>query len=280
MDSLLSFFKEVITLQRLYTYAVNLLGIILIIIIAKLVLKYGNKLIDHLLIKSDVNNLSTRRSKTLQMLLKSVIRYTIYFFAVMIILSILNIPITSILAGAGIVGVALGFGAQTLVEDVINGFFILFEDQFGVGDYVETAGVEGVVEQIGLRTTYIKTFGGEEHIIPNGQIRQVSNYCAGSIRVLVDVGVTYNASGDRVIEVLEEMCEKISQEKKDVIKEGPTVLGVQELGDSSVSYRLWTRVKPMSQWQMARYLKKRSKETLEEAGISIPYPHRVIINNE
>ncbi|MFW6238076.1 MAG: mechanosensitive ion channel family protein [Halanaerobiales bacterium] len=280
VEEALAYGRQIFSLNMLYTYLTRFIGIVIVLIITKLLVVYSFKLIDHILIEREKKYMDQRRSKTIQMLLKSILRYSIYFFAIMVILSLLNFPITSILAGAGIVGVALGFGAQTLVKDVINGFFILFEDQFGVGDYIETAGVQGIVKQVGLRTTYIDSRGGEEHIIPNSEIRQVTNYSMDSIRVMVDIGVAYDARSDKVIEVLEKMCEEVAREKEDIIDEGPTVLGVQELGDSSVSYRLWARVRPLQQWQLGRYLKKRSKETLTDAGIEIPYPHHVIISKK
>ncbi|MFW5995763.1 MAG: mechanosensitive ion channel family protein [Halanaerobiaceae bacterium] len=280
IEEILAYGRQMISMDMLYIYLTRIIGILVIIIITRLLIVYGFRIIDHLLIKREKKYLDRRRSETIQMLLKSVLRYCLYFFAVMSILSLLNFPVTSFLAGAGIVGVALGFGAQTLVKDIINGFFILFEDQFGVGDYIETADVQGVVKQVGLRTTSIESRGGEEHIIPNSEIRQVTNYSMDTIRVIVDIGVAYDARSEKVIEVLEKMCQEVAEEKGDIIEEGPTVLGVQELGDSSVSYRLWARVQPMQQWQLGRYLKKRSKEILTDAGIEIPYPHRVIISKK
>lgn len=253
----------------------------LVILGAVLIIRVGNKFIDKLIKEEEGKEI--RRKNTLMLLLKSVLKYTIYFFAGIIILSIFGVPVTSLIAGAGIFGLAIGFGGQSLVKDIINGFFILFENQFSVGDYVETAGQEGIVEELGLRTTIIRNFAGQVHIIPNGEIGQVTNYSDGKMRVLVDVGISYDENPSEAIDKLEELCQIIAQEKGDVLLEGPTVLGVQELADSSVVLRILAKVKPMEQWAMGRYIKQRVKEYLDEVGIEIAYPHLVLLskgNNE
>ncbi len=249
---------------------------VLVILGAVLIIRVGNKFIDKLIKEEEGKEI--RRKNTLMLLLKSVLKYTIYFFAGIIILSIFGVPVTSLIAGAGIFGLAIGFGGQSLVKDIINGFFILFENQFSVGDYVETAGQEGIVEELGLRTTIIRNFAGQVHIIPNGEIGQVTNYSDGKMRVLVDVGISYDENPSEAIDKLEELCQIIAQEKGDVLLEGPTVLGVQELADSSVVLRILAKVKPMEQWAMGRYIKQRVKEYLDEVGIEIAYPHLVLLS--
>lgn len=248
------------------------------LVISGLVIKFGNRYIDNLLKREREKYI--RRRNTLILLLRSALRYVIYFISSIIILSIFNVPIASLLAGAGIIGLAIGFGAQSLVKDIINGFFILFEDQFAVGDYIKIASVDGVVEELGLRTTRIRSFAGEVHIIPNGEISQVTNYSSGSMRVMVDVGVAYEEKPSQIIDILEELAGEIALEKSAVITEGPTVLGVQELAASSVVIRIWAKVKPMEQWQVARYIRQRIKERLDERGIEIAYPHVVLLSKE
>ncbi len=276
-DEIINRLDQFITTGLLWQYLVKMLGAVLVIVLSRITIILGNKFINNLL-KRDKK--SERRRNTLMMLLKSILRYGVYFFAGMIVLALFNIPVASLLAGAGILGVAIGFGGQNLVKDVINGFFILFEDQFGVGDYIKTAGVDGVVEEIGLRSTSIRSFGGELHIIPNGEIMQVTNYSAGNMRVMVDVGVSYEEEPGRVIDVLEELCSEIAREKPYIITDGPTVLGVEELASSSVVIRIWAKVKPMEQWHMSRYIRRRIKETLDEKGIEIAYPHMVLLSKE
>ncbi|MFP4662516.1 MAG: mechanosensitive ion channel family protein [Halanaerobiales bacterium] len=256
----------------------NIVYGILVFLGAILIIFIGNKYIDKLI--SDEEDKQIRRKNTLMMLLKSILKYTIYFFTAVIILSIFGIPVASLIAGAGILGLAIGFGAQSLVKDVINGFFILFEDQFAVGDYVEAAGKDGLVEELGLRTTIIRNFAGQKHIIPNGEIGQVTNYSEGKMRVLVDVGITYEENPSYAIDKLNELCEQIAKEKADILMEGPKVLGVQELADSSVVLRILAKVKPMEQWYMGRYIKQRVKEYLDEVGIDIAYPHLIVLPKE
>jgi moderate conductance mechanosensitive channel len=276
-ENFVIYFNNLFTGGLLWDFSVKIIESIVVLVIGKLVIKIGNKFIDNL-VRSKKKDGNDRRKNTLIMLLKSIMRYGVYFFAAMIVLSIFNVPIASLLAGAGIIGLGIGFGSQNLVKDIINGFFILFEDQFGVGDYIKAAGVEGLVEEIGLRTTSIRNFGGELHIIPNGEINQVTNYSTGNMRVMVDVGVAYEEDPAHVIEVLENLCAEIAQEKGEFITDGPTVLGVNELASSSVVIRILARVLPMEQWQIARYIRRRIKERLDELGIEIAYPHMVLLS--
>lgn len=223
---------------------------------------------------------SIRRRKTLILLLESISKYTLYFVTIIIVLSIFGIPVTSLLAGAGILGLAVGFGAQKLVEDVISGFFILIEDQFAVGDFVEIAGKTGIVQEIGFRTTIIRNTAGELYVIPNGEIRQVTNYSvAEDIRLMVDVTIPYEENPKRAIAELEKLCTMVREEKKDILTSGPTVLGVQDLSSNGVVLRLMARTKPMEHWGMGRHLRQRIKEHFDEVGIRIAYPHFVLASN-
>lgn len=269
MESFINGIENIFTTATLMDYGGRLLKIVITIFLSRIAISIGNNIVTRFM------DDSVARIKTVQLLLKNVLKYAVYFFAAMIILSILNIPVASLLAGAGILGLAVGFGAQDLVKDVVNGFFILLEDQFTVGDYVETAGISGMVEEIGLRTSRIRNFGGQLHIIPNSEMKKVTNYSDGNMRVMVDVGVSYDENPARVIELLEELCQKIAEEKADVLTEGPKVLGVQELAASSVVIRLWAKTRPMEQWNTERYIRQRAKEFLDTNDIEIPYPHQV-----
>lgn len=253
--------------------------IILIIILARLVIRITNALIDKFIdnrdkvkLKLDENRINTAKG-----ILKSITRYTIYFIALVPILSEMNIDIKSIIAAAGIGGLAIGFGAQNLVKDIITGFFILFEDQFSVGDYIEIEGKNGIVEEMALRITKIRDFSGDLHIIPNGSITRVTNRCRGNMRAKVDMSIAYEENIERAIEVLNKTSESISKENNDII-EGPIVLGVTNFGASDVIITIIAKVKPMSQWEVERTMRKRFKEVFDEEGIEIPYPKRVIYN--
>ncbi len=217
-----------------------------------------------------------RRMETIRRLLKSAVRYIIDFAALLTILPILNVPIAQILAGAGVLGLAVGFGTQHIVRDIISGFFVLFENQFTVGDFVEVAGVSGVIEEMGLKTTRVRDFGGQVHFIPNGRIEHVTNYSRGDLRVLVDIDVAYEEDVAQVVDVLDELCEEMAGDIEELTAP-PEVLGVQELGDSSVTLRIRARAASMQQWNVEREIRHRIKKRLDDRDIEIPYPRRVVV---
>ncbi len=266
-----------------FIYLVSLSGILIRIavtlLIAYLVIKAANTAIDGIILKQRPDRtrlFDERKAKTLSSLLRSVVRYLVYAFAVMAILKQIGIDTTGLLAGAGLAGLAIGFGAQSLVRDIINGFFILFEDHFAVGDYVTIGDVSGIVDSVGLRVTRIRGFGGELHIIPNGQVEKVVNHMGSSMRVVFGVVVSYGTDVDHVIDVLNQDFENAKREIPDIM-EGPTVLGVNELGDSGVELRIMARTKPMQQWGVERLLKKRVKDIFDREGIVIPYKHMQVL---
>lgn len=217
-----------------------------------------------------------RRYRTLTALSASVVRYVAYFIGAVMILEQLGFKTSSILTAAGIGGLAVGFGAQNLVRDVITGFFILFEDQFAVGDYVAIGTREGIVEEVGLRVTRVRGFGGELYIIPNGQITEVTNYMGPAMRVMFPVEIAYEADVDRAIRVLQALFDELKGTLASLVA-GPTVLGVDNLGPSGVQILVWAQAKPMEQWAVARELKRAIKKRLDREGIEIPYPHQTVI---
>jgi small conductance mechanosensitive channel len=194
------------------------------------------------------------------------------------ILEILGVNISSLIAAAGVGGLAIGFGAQSLVKDVITGFFILFEDQFHVGDYIETGGKSGIVEEMALRVTKMRDFNGDLHIVPNGSIDKVTNKCRGNMRALVEIGIAYEENIDNAIRVMDEVCKEVAHENDKII-EGPTVLGVTRLGEYDVIISVMAKTQPMEQWAVERELRKRIKERLDDRGIEIPYPRRMVIQS-
>lgn len=248
---------------------------------AHLVIRIGSLFIDQLFDRAEaegrVANLG--RAETMRGLLKSVLRYTVDIAAVLLVLSNLGVNTTGLLASVGIAGLAIGFGAQSLVRDVITGFFILFENQFFVGDYIQAAGVEGVVEEIGLRTTKIRDFGGQVHIVPNGQIDKVTNFSAGPMRVMFDVPIAYDEDVNAAIKVIEDACARFAAGDRRIV-DPPVVLGVSAVSDSAVSITVWARTVPMEQWAVGRDLRRAIKVALDEAGIKPPYPRRVWISEQ
>jgi small conductance mechanosensitive channel len=194
----------------------------------------------------------------------------------LLVLGEFEVNLGPLLAGAGIVGVALGFGAQSLVKDFLSGFFILLENQFGVSDViaVNVGGqiVTGKVEELSLRTTQVRAFDGTLHIVPNGNILLVGNKTKGWARAIVDVGVAYDEDLERVRSVLEELCREIREDEEigRTFYSGPDVLGVERLGEYDVKFRLAAEVRPSQKGDLERLLRERVKRRLDERGIAIP----------
>lgn len=174
-------------------------------------------------------------------------------------------------------GLAVGFGAQSLVKDILTGFFILFEDQFSVGDYIQTAGVSGVVEEVGLRVTKLRDFSGELHIIPNGTVDKVTNHNRGNMRAMVDISVAYEEDPDMVRRVLDEVAAEMEGSIPTIV-EGPRALGIVDLTDAAVVFRVWAKTLPMEQWAVEREMRRRIKLAFDLQNIEIPYPRRVVIS--
>lgn len=251
---------------------VTTIKIILLILLAYIAVRTGDAAINRILKEKDGDRLLPgQRLSTLRTLLRSLLRYGVYFIAFVTILNLLGVKVEAILAGAGVVGLAVGFGAQNLVRDIITGFFILFEDQFAVGDYITTANVSGTVEDMGLRITKLRDFSGELHILPNGIISQVTNHTRGSMRALVDIPVAYDENVDRVLEILRYLMEDIAKDMAGVITQGPDVLGVVAISPNSFTVRITTMTLPMEQWAVEREIRRRVKEVFEQEGIRAPH---------
>ncbi|WP_018131420.1 mechanosensitive ion channel family protein [Effusibacillus pohliae] len=248
----------------------------LLLIGAKIIISVGSAAFARLFSNRAVR-MDARRTRTLTVLSTNVLRYVVYFFVIMTILEQLDFPIKSLLAGAGIVGLAIGFGAQSLIRDVITGFFIILEDQFAVGDLIQTGNYRGTVEAIGLRITTIRAWTGEVHIIPNGRITDVTNFSKANSLAVIDVGVAYEENLDRVFETLKEVLKKAQEEMPSIVGE-PQVLGVQNFGPSEVIIRVTADCKPTENIPVARELRRRIKLAFDEKGIEIPYPKQVMIS--
>jgi moderate conductance mechanosensitive channel len=219
---------------------------------------------------------SERREATMMKLLENILTYVVYFISFMMILSTLTIDVKALLAGAGIVGLAVGFGAQNLVRDIITGFFIIFEDQFSVGDYVRIAQFEGNVEEIGLRTTKIKNFSGELYIIPNGNIAEVTNLSLHNSMAIVDISISYEGDIERAERVIQELLETFPDKYEADFIKPPELLGVQSLGPSEVILRIVAETPPTRHWFVSRLIRKEVKLWLDEHGIEIPFPRLVM----
>ncbi|MGC5326488.1 mechanosensitive ion channel family protein [Brevibacillus sp. SYSU BS000544] len=215
-----------------------------------------------------------RRVETLRVLVNNVTRYTVYFVAILLVLKQLGFDLQPVLVSAGVLGLAVGFGAQSLVRDVITGFFIIFEDQFAVGDTVSINQLTGTVQEIGLRITKIKSWTGEMHIIPNGTIVQVTNFSLQNSVAVVDVSVAYEEDLTKVQEIIGEVAKQMAAESEDIVKD-PEVLGVQAFGPSEVVIRVTVECKPNKHHAVTRKLREMIKMEFDEQGIEIPYPKMV-----
>jgi small-conductance mechanosensitive channel len=223
-----------------------------------------------------------KRAETLTRVINNVLLIVVWAIVGMMILRQLGVDIGPILAGAGIIGVAVGFGAQSLVKDFLAGIFIMIENQFRVGDVIQAAGQGGIVEKITLRTTTIRDLSGNVHVIPNGQIAVVTNMTKEWSRYMFDVGVAYKEDVDHVMEVLSEIGEELRKDEKfgPMIREPLQILGVDSFGDSAVNIRVMFTTEPLQQWNVGREFRRRIKKTFDERGIEIPFPHRTIYLGE
>ncbi|MDE5413152.1 mechanosensitive ion channel family protein [Alkalihalobacillus sp. MEB203] len=260
---------------------IEIFGQAVIAIIAFIIAKsIGNKIIKTGFTKmQEQKDISLGRVKTLEKLALNAFSYVLIFVFITIVISIFGLDATGLIAGAGIIGLAIGFGAQGLVSDVVTGFFILLERQIDVGDYVTASGLDGIVEEVGLRTTLIRGFDGTLHFIPNRNISSVSNHSRGNMRALVDMSISYDDNIDEAVKVMQAVCDRIATEDERIV-EGPNVVGVQSLGDSDVVLRIVAKTVNMEQWAVERTLRKELKEALDANGIEIPFPHQVYIEKK
>jgi len=249
-----------------------------IAIIAVIILMYFSIRIGKYLIKKFVEkqvnsnamiSLDSQRAKTLGEVLKSVLKYSVYFMGIAIIISILFPGILS-LTLASIGGIAVGLGAQSLIKDIINGFFILFENQFGVGDHVTLGNFSGIVKSIGIRTTVISDFTGDIHFISNGTINGVTNHSRNNIRFTVDVNISYEQDIEKVIDVIKTTCEDFKVKNEEYISDPIEISGIKELGVSTVTIRIVGKAKPLNQGKMENELRKVIKLALDKNKIEMP----------
>lgn len=216
-----------------------------------------------------------QRARTLASLLNNIAAVIIGIVGLLTILTIMGLKIAPILATAGVAGLAISFGAQSLVKDVINGIFILIEGQFGIGDVIRVGETAGQVEKMTLRVTMLRDAEGIAHILPNGEITRVSNLTKAWSRSMLDIRVAYKEDIDRVIAVLRRLGEEIAADPQwgHLIIDKPETLGVQNFTESAVIIRMITKTLPLKQWEVGRELRRRIKKRFDEEKIEIPYPH-------
>lgn len=217
-----------------------------------------------------------QRIAALTGVLRSLATFTVWLIAAFMILGEIGISLAPLLAGAGVVGVALGFGSQSLVKDFLSGMFILVEDQFGVGDIVNIEDqVDGIVERVTLRTTRLRAVDGTVWHVPNGEIRMVGNTSQHWSRSLLDVEVAYDTDIERAKGVIKRVADGLWKEDGAILGE-PEMWGVEQLGASGVMLRLVVKTTPREQWRISRELRQRIKQAFDEEGIEIPFPQQTV----
>jgi small conductance mechanosensitive channel len=275
MEKYIASFTELDALDGVLNVVYKLAFCLIILIVGLFIIKIIQKTIKRSL--NSGGKLNPGKSATMSTVCCSVTKYIIYFFMLCYILSIWGIDATSLLAIGGVASVAVGLGAQSVIQDILAGIFILTEDQFGVGDVVRIESCSGTVESVGMRTTRVRSADGDLYIIPNGQIKIVTNMSKGFNRAVVDVGISYNEDIDSVIKMLERELAKIYEEH--IVKgmlDCPEILGVEKLDDSSVVLRVRADCAVGENWNVERELRRLIKNAFDREGIEIPFPQQVV----
>ena len=263
-------------------HGVKIIGILVVVLIVNKLVAIGIERLIQRVITNKGGLLSKeaeeKREKTLTKILSGTARVLIWLFAVMMILSEIGVDIGPLIAGAGVIGLAVGFGGQYLVKDIFTGLFIILENQYRVGDAVEISGIGGSVEDISLRVTTLRDLDGVVHYIPHGEVTTVSNKSKGFSRINIDIGIGYSADINKAKEIINKVGQKLLEDevwKNDII-EAPYFLRVQDLGDSAVILKIIGDTRPARQFAVAGEMRKRVKEAFDEAGIEIPFPQVVV----
>lgn len=259
----------------------ELLGIVLIFVIARgalaVVSHFTSRAMEHG--HKRLDEFHSRRVDSIMTLTRSAARYFIYFVALMLVLAQFGgDKVQKVLLAVGsIAGIAFGFGAQNLVQDVVTGMFMMFENQFSVGDYIQTEDAVGTVQAIAVRVTYLRSLKGDQIIIPNGSIGRVINYTRGSYMAVITVSVSYEQDTRQVIQVIDEILAEYAEEHRDLIEEPPMVRGIDSFGASTVDLGIICRVKPMKQMEVERGMRLAIKEGFDSRGLEFPYPRLVTV---
>jgi small-conductance mechanosensitive channel len=219
---------------------------------------------------------SAQRVEALSTVLRSLVTFAIWTIAGFMVLDQVGINLGPLLAGAGILGVAIGFGSQSLVKDFLAGVFILVEDQFGVGDTVDLGEAVGVVEVVSLRTTRLRSVDGTVWHVPNGEIGRVGNKSQHWSRALLDIQVAYTTDLAEARSVIKDVADDVWREQPETILEEPELWGVENLGAHGVDIRLVVKTQPSKQWEVSRLIRERIKAAFDERGIEIPFPQQTI----
>jgi len=270
--------------SHLLEWAMNSGVTVLLILIGALVLirvsrAVGNRIV---MMASDHDETTTtereKRAETMAQVINTATKVVVWSVATLMIAREFGMDIGPILAGAGVAGLAVGFGAQNLVKDFFTGFFLLLEDQVRVGDVVKAGGVAGLVERVTLRTTTLRDLSGTLHVVPNGQIDTVSNLTYGWSRALFNIGVSYSEDVDHVFDVMRRVGKELRDDPTyaSLIMDNLEILGLDEFGDSALVIKAFIKTQPLKQWTVAREFNRRLKIAFDAEEIEIPFPHRTV----
>ncbi|NQT27589.1 mechanosensitive ion channel family protein [candidate division KSB1 bacterium] len=269
------FINPILTWMGKQGYQIALILIIMFIMM-RLADLYANRLVKALIPKKrKLDGEYNKRAETLGNVIHYVLTFILIGIAVAMCFNVLKIEIGPILAAAGVLGLAVGFGAQSLVKDLISGFFILLEDQIRVGDVVEIAGKSGVVERMNLKMTILRDLSGNVHFVPNGEISVVTNMTKGYSCYVLEIGVAYREDVDKVMAVMHEVDEDLRADPDfgpDIL-EPLDMLGLDEFGESALIIKARLTTRPIKQWRTAREFRRRLKKLFDERNIEIPFPH-------
>ncbi|MEG6584396.1 mechanosensitive ion channel family protein [Dendrosporobacter sp. 1207_IL3150] len=250
------------------------LRIVIILVVTTLVLRFFRIIVERLFVPQVGGRtfyFDERRARTLSILLQSIIRYVIYFIAIILVLQEFHIDTTSLVAGAGVLGLAIGVGAQSLIRDLITGFFVILEDQYAVGDYIASGDMSGTVEEIGFRVTKLRDANGVLHTIPHGLITKTTNYSRGHMQAVVTLPLSYDADLSNVFKLLEQACIEVGSSMPEII-EGPKVVGVVEFRPAELIIKVSAKTVPLQQAKVETALRYRVKELFDSAGIRMASP--------
>lgn len=269
-------------LKELMLFSQAALHILLIMALAWGLLRVSGKAIrvlkEYMRGQADNNLEELKRIETLSRVFRYIVSVIIYVVAGMVVLSELGISIAPILATAGVLGIAIGFGAQSLIKDYFNGFFMLLENQVRQGDVVEAGGKGGLVEEVTLRHIRMRDYDGHVHFIPNGIVTTVTNMSRGFAYAVIDIGVAYRENMDEVMELMRQVGAEIREDEvfSSKILEPMEMAGVDRWDDSAVILRCRFKVLPLEQWGIRREYLRRLKQDFDRHGIEIPYPHLTV----
>lgn len=265
LDNIRTFFMDPV---MWWGVLATLLKVLLILIAARLINKFARAGVARMIVEKDSSRLriNARRSKTIGVLVENVITYAVNFFAILLILSQFHFDLAPLLAGAGVVGLAIGFGAQSIVKDIITGFFIIFEDQFAVGDVIQTGTYRGTVESIGLRVTTIRAWTGEIYILPNSTILAVTNYSMSNSFAVIDLSFNYQDDVEKAIRELKPILQQFHETHPSLVSE-PVVQGIQTLGENNAAVRISLECQPNTRQSIVRELNLELERKWKETAL-------------